>query len=59
MAATALTCPVFSAMSTITTGAISAMARQLKVGPVKSGSPTQSASPTGPKSISPATAATR
>ena len=59
MVATALTWPVFSAMRTITTGAIRAIARQLKVGPVKSGSPTQSASPTGPKSTSPATAAAR
>lgn len=43
-AATALTCPAFSATSTTTTGATSTAARQVKVGACRSGSPTHAAS---------------
>ena len=46
--ATALTCPVFSATSTSTTGSTSTTACSVNRGAVNSGSPTQSASRTAP-----------
>ena len=57
-AATAFTCPMFSAISTKTTGRNKIMALDEKVGVVKVGIPTQAALLTPAKSTSPIRAAT-
>ena len=58
MAATALTCPTFSAMSTSTTGRNSNIALLSKVGDVNEGIATHFAASTPAKSTSPISAAT-